>query len=263
MNSALLDKTVKDLKAYETLTEPMTSPQTANWQSESKAAFLNSWRAVFADARFSPDNSDMFFFHTIQGRKRERGEKKNIILLRCAWMGLCVFKWLAIVCRLWTCKDRIQRKTHREREEREEGRRRMKGGRGGGGGWRVSKQLACWCAGVPSKALPPTPLPPLTHTHVPTYPPTHLLAHHQPYLTRSDTLSPRLRAPRLCTATHRPQSTAVCVCGRACVCACVCPSANSALSFSWIYSDCPRVKLTPATNHQHSISRRTPTTFVC
>lgn len=55
-------------------------------------------------------------------------------------------------------------------------------------------------------------------------PPTHLPARHQPYLTHSDTLFPRLRAPRLGSATHRLQSAAARVGERAwaSVCACVC-----------------------------------------
>ena len=37
---------------------------------------------------FSPGSSDMFSFHTIQGRE---GAKKDLILLRCARTS-CVFK---------------------------------------------------------------------------------------------------------------------------------------------------------------------------
>lgn len=83
--------------------------------------------------------------------------------------------------------------------------------------------------------------------HLHPRPSTHLPARHQPYLTRSDTLFPQLRAPRLGSATHRLQSTAVCVGER------VCPSANSALSFKQICPDCPRTKLTslPTASQTH------------
>lgn len=102
----------------------------------------------------------------------------------------------------------------------------------------VSEQFACCCTGVLSKALPP---------HLHPRPSTHLPARHQPYLTRSDTLFPQLRAPLLGSATHRLQSTAVCVGER------VCPSANSALSFKQICPDCPRTKLTslPTASQTH------------
>lgn len=142
---------------------------------------------------FHPTTATVFFFsYHSKDRKKPNPPK------------LCmeVFKWLAILYRLWTHTDWIQRKRHREREEREraeeedEGEKRRM----------VSEQLACCWAGVLSKALPPL------------HPPTHLPAHHQPNLTHSDILFPRLRAPRLGSATHRLQSTAECVGERVCGC---------------------------------------------
>lgn len=107
----------------------------------------------------------MFFSHTIQGR----GGKPVIFLKRAQTGSVC--KWLAIVCRLQTSKDWIQRKRQREREQR----RRMKGGGGGGreteGGCQSSLlAVALVCC----------------QRHYPPY--THLPARQQPYLTRSDTL---------------------------------------------------------------------------
>lgn len=59
--------------------------------------------------------------------------------------------------------------------------------------------------------------------------------------------------PWLGWAVHRLQSAAACVW----VNVCVCPSTNSALSFSWICSDCPHTKLSAGPAHQYFIPRCT------
>ena len=145
----------------------MTSPQTARsaiW--ESKAAFYNSWKAVFADARFSLGSSDMFSFDTIHWREREterereRERKKDLILLRCAWTS-CVFKWLAIVCRFLNSQG-LDSETERERAQEEDEGRKERRSRARG-----ERVRARCCGGVLSKAL----TPPSTPTYPPARPP--------------------------------------------------------------------------------------------
>lgn len=82
--------------------------------------------------------------------------------------------------------------------------------------------------------------PTSTHAHLPTCPPA--TSHTSHGVTHFF-----LSSEHLGSATHRLQSTAVCVGER------VCPSANSALSFKQICPDCPRTKLTslPTASQTH------------
>lgn len=125
-------------------------------------------------------------------------------------------KMLAVVWWHQTDKKRIQRNREREREERRWDERRM--------------------GALQSSLLPvrgSTPLRP------PAYPPP-VVAHTMWHIFY----------PRLGWATHRLQSAAAdCVWANVCVC----PSTNSALSFSWICSDCPHTKLPAGPVHQYFI----------